>query len=63
MRKLQQLQAAPNLDFLRVPLGNRLEALMTPPAWLWPTNHPDMHRNLALPLRALPMHNPESIPV
>jgi proteic killer suppression protein len=27
MRKLQQLQAAPNLDFLRVPPGNRLEAL------------------------------------
>ena len=27
MRKLQQLHAAPNLDFLRVPPGNRLEAL------------------------------------
>lgn len=26
---------------------------MTPPAWPWPTNHPDMHRNLALLLRAL----------
>jgi proteic killer suppression protein len=27
IRKLQQLHAAPNLDFLRVPPGNRLEAL------------------------------------
>jgi len=27
MRKLQQLHAAPNLEFLRVPPGNRLEAL------------------------------------
>ena len=27
MRKLQQLHAAPNLDFLRVPPGNRLETL------------------------------------
>ncbi|HLU16346.1 MAG TPA: hypothetical protein VKZ71_10980 [Burkholderiaceae bacterium] len=27
MRKLQQLHAAPNLDFLRLPSGNRLEAL------------------------------------
>ncbi|GAB6050068.1 hypothetical protein JCM16106_09130 [Hydrogenophilus islandicus] len=25
MRKLQQLHAAPNLEFLRVPPGNRLE--------------------------------------
>ena len=28
MRKLQQLQAAPALDFLRIPPGNRLEALV-----------------------------------
>ncbi|HQT03422.1 MAG TPA: type II toxin-antitoxin system RelE/ParE family toxin [Thiotrichales bacterium] len=27
MRKLQQLHAAPSLDFLRVPPGNRLELL------------------------------------
>ena len=27
MRKLQQLHAAPNLDFLRAPPGNRLQAL------------------------------------
>ncbi|MDA0892125.1 MAG: type II toxin-antitoxin system RelE/ParE family toxin [Proteobacteria bacterium] len=27
IRKLQQLHAAPNLDFLRVPPGNRLEVL------------------------------------
>lgn len=28
MRKLQQLHAAPNLDFLRKPPGNRLEPLL-----------------------------------
>ncbi len=28
MRKLQQVNAATNLDFLRVPPGNKLEALM-----------------------------------
>jgi proteic killer suppression protein len=28
MRKLQQLHASPNLEFLRVPPGNRLEALL-----------------------------------
>ena len=28
MRKLQQVQAAPNLQFLRIPPGNRLEALL-----------------------------------
>ena len=27
MRKLQQVHAAPNLEFLRVPPGNRLEPL------------------------------------
>jgi proteic killer suppression protein len=31
-RKLAQLDAATTIDFLRVPLGNRLEALMGDPA-------------------------------
>lgn len=35
MRKLQQLHAATTLDFLRVPPGNRLEALIGDRAGQW----------------------------